>query len=355
MKTGLKQRGRASFNFLADLAAWSGSELQARADADLDALLGDESLPDGEHAKLRRGYELLEESPAFVWDRFYTRVAGEHQYVAALEAYEDGQAEIEAEYEAMASKGGSLVLDPTLERPSYWTDTEFHLAPGGWDGHSRMGFMIHDYIYDLLFATGGVGAVKPGQNFSDQRYVTAKEGRKDSYHDILEMGVGTGRYAAALQRAWPTARIHGVDLGVSELQHAKLIAARAGYEWDLRQAAAEATPYEDNSFDMVTAFILFHEVPLPAARKILEEAYRVAEPGGEIIIGDVAPYRFQDSLFRSIVLDWETDHRCEPFWRASLLVDRAQLVRDAGFVDVEEYGVGAGNYPWLTRGIKPKS
>jgi SAM-dependent methyltransferase len=353
MKTGLKQRGRANFNFLADLAAWSGKELQAAASADLDQLLGDEVLPEGEQAKLRRGYELLEQSRNFSWDRFYTRMAGEHQYIAALEAYEDGIAEVEAEYTEHAEQGGTLVLDSELDPPSYWADTEFHLAPGGWDGHERMGFMIHDYIYDLIFATGGVGAVKPGQSFADQRYVTAKEGRKSAYHDILELGVGTGRYAAALQRAWPEAKIHGVDYGKSELLHARLVAARAGYDWDLRQAAAEDLPYEENSFDLVTAFILLHEVPVPAAKAILREALRVLEPGGELIIGDVAPYREQDSLFRSIVLDWETDHRCEPFWRGALLQDRGALVREAGFIEVEEYGVGPGNYPWVTRGIKP--
>ena len=353
MKTGLKQRGRASFNFLADLTSWSGRELQAAASADLDALLGDEQLPEGDQPKLRRGYQLLEQSRSFSFDRFYTRVAGEHQYIAALEAYEDGQAEVEAEYDRTADLGGTIVFDPDLELPDYWTKTEFHLAPGGWDGHPRMGFMIHDYIYDLLFATGGVGAVKPGESFADQRFVTAQQGRKPAYHDILELGVGTGRYAAALQRAWPTATIHGVDFGVSELKHAKLVAARAGYTWDLRQAAAESVPYADNSFDMVTAFILLHEVPVPAAKAILAEAYRVLEPGGELIIGDVAPYREQDSLFRSIVLDWETDHRCEPFWRGALLVDRAEFLRAAGFVEVDEYGVGPGNYPWVSRGVKP--
>jgi SAM-dependent methyltransferase len=353
MKTGLKQRGRANFNFLADLCAWSGRDLQAAASNDLDAMLGDEVLPEGDQAKLHRGYALLEQSRNYNWDRFYTRVSGEHQYVAALEAYEDGIVEVEAEYAAMADKGGTLTLDPGLAQPKYWTDTEFHLAPGGWDGHERMGFMIHDYIYDLLFATGGIGAVKVGENFADQRYVTAKEGRKDSYHDILELGVGTGRYAAALQRAYPTAKIHGVDFGESELRHAKLIAARNGYEWDLRQAAAEALPYADNTFDFTTAFILFHEVPVPVAKAIVKEAFRVTEPGGEFIIGDVAPYKEQDSLFRSVVLDWETDHRAEPFWRGALLIDRGQLLRDAGFVEVQEYGVGPGNYPWVTRGIKP--
>jgi SAM-dependent methyltransferase len=355
IKTGLKQRGRASFNFLAEMAAWSGSELQAAASLDLDELTAGETTLPVDQAKLRRGYELLEQSRNFSWDRFYTRIAGEHQYVAALEAYEDGEAEIEAEYGEQAERGGTLELDPGMAVPAYWTDTDFHLAPGGWDGHPRMGFMIHDYIYDLLFATGGIGAVKPGQSFADQRFVTAQRARKDSYHDILEIGVGTGRYAAALQRAYPDAAVHGVDYGVSELEHARLIAARNGYEWDLRQAAGEALPYTDGSFDLVTFFILLHEVPVPAAKQILAEAFRVLEPGGEILIGDVAPYREQESLFRSVVLDWETEHRCEPFWRGSLLLDRAQLLRDAGFVEVEESGVGPGNYPWVSRGVKPSA
>jgi SAM-dependent methyltransferase len=352
-KTGLKQRGRAGFNFLAEMAAWSGRELQAAANEDFDqATAGEETLP-VDQAKLRRGYQVLEGSKAFAWDRFYTRVAGEHQYVAALEAYEDGEAEIEAEYADLKGQGGTLELDATLESPSYWSDTDFHLAPGGWDGHPRMGFMIHDYIYDLLFATGGVGAVKPGQSFADQRFVTAQHASQETYRDILEIGVGTGRYALALQRAYPEAKIHGVDAGTSELEHARLIAARHGYEWELKQAIAEDLPYAENSFDLVTFFILLHEVPVPAAKQILAEAYRVLEPGGELLIGDVAPYKVQESLFRSVILDWETEHRCEPFWRGALLQDRAQLLRDAGFERVEEFGVGPGNYPWVTRGYKP--
>ena len=355
MATGLKQRGRANFNFLADLAAWSGKELQAKAANDLDALLDGVELPGGEQQRIRTAAVLLEKSQNYTWDRFYTRFSGEQQFVAAREAYDDGSLAVEAEYEENANKGGTLVLDPTVEAPKYWSDTEFHLAPGGWEGHERMGFMIHDYVYDLLFATGGIGAVKPGESFADQRLLVAQEGRLDSYDSILELGIGTGRYASALQRAWPDAKISGVDLGRTELEHAKLIAARNGWEWDLRQAACESTPYADNSFDMVTAFILLHEIPVPAARTIVAEAFRVCRPGGEVIIGDVAPYSQQDSLFRCVVLDWETENRDEPFWRGALLLDRTALLRDAGFVDIEEYGVGPGNYPWVARGVKPEA
>ncbi|MGC4862253.1 class I SAM-dependent methyltransferase [Micromonospora sp. DT41] len=352
MKTGLKQRGRANFNLLADLAAWSGRELQASAEQTLGKQLENRTLPEGARERLRLGYELLGNSRSFAWDRFYTRVIAERQYVAALEAYEDGEAEIRAEYEANADKGGVLELNPDVEIPEYWT-TEFHLTPGGWDGHEHMGFMIHDYVYDLIFATGGIGAIKPGDHFSDLRYVAAVEGNRDHYDNILELGIGTGRYALALQRAYPNAKIHGVDLGATELLHAKLIAARSGFEWNLRQAQAEATGYDADTFDLTSAFILFHEIPAPAAKAVVQEAFRVTKPGGEFLVADVAPYSEHENLFRSVVLDWETENRNEPFWRGALLTDRKALLESAGFVDVQECSVGTANYPWITKGVKP--
>lgn len=354
MRTGLKQRGRANFNLLADLAAWSGRELQASAERTLNERLEGRTLPEGDRERLRVGYELLEGSKSFAWDRFYTRLIAERQYVAAMEAYEDGEAEIRAEYEANADKGGVLELNPDVEIPDYWR-TEFHLTPGGWAGHEHMGFMIHDYVYDLLFATGGIGAIKPGDHFADLRYLTAVEGDRDHYDKILEFGIGTGRYALALQQAYPKAKIYGVDLGESLLRHAKLIAARNGYEWNLRQAQAEATGYDADTFDLTSAYILFHEIPAPAAKAVVREAFRVTKPGGEFLVADVAPYGEHESLFRSVVLDWETENRGEPFWRGALLTDRKALLEAAGFVNVREYGVGPANYPWITKGVKPEA
>lgn len=351
MATGLKQRGRADFNFLADVAKWSGLELQAAAEKDFEALRADQELPPTRHEQIVMATRLLENgSAAYGWDRFFTRFVAEHQFEAARYAYEDGEPAITAEYAAGAQQGGTITLDADVKAPAYWSQTDFHLAPGGWEGHDRMGFMIHDYVYDLIFSTGGVGAVRPNEKFTDARTRTAQAGLKDHYDDILELGIGTGRYAVSLQNVYPKARITGVELGRTELEHAKLVAARNGFEWNLRQAACEELPFEDNSFDLVTAFILLHEVPQPAARKILAEAFRVCKPGGEVLIGDVAPYKNQDSLFRCVILDWETEHRAEPFWRGSLLADRPGLVAAAGFEDVTEFGA---SYPWITRGVKP--
>lgn len=352
MKTGLKQRGRADFALFADIARWSGSELQRRSAEDLKRIRRTVDPQPITQRDIREATHQLEGSANYTWDRFYTRAIAEQQFRSAMWAYEDGRDEVEAEYAAHADAGGTIHADPTVRGPSYWSDTEFHLAPGGWLGHSRMGFMIHDYVYDLVFATGGIGAVEAGQSFFDARVKVAEAGDKDHYDTILDLGSGTGRYTVALQQTYPRARITGVDLGLPELEHAKLIAARNGYSWDLHQAACEDLPFDDDSFDLVTTFILFHETPVPAAREILAEAYRVTKPGGELLIGEVAPYKHQTSLFRCVVLDWETENRDEPYWRAALAADRAELVRSAGFGAVVEFG---DSYPWITRAKKPEA
>ena len=70
------------------------------------------------------------------------------------------------------------------------------------------------------------------------------------------------------------------------------------------------------------------------------------------MIGDVAPYDRQ-TPFRALILDWETENRCEPYWRGSCLRDLPEMLRQAGFIDVQDYGLGGGTYPWITRGRKP--
>ena len=50
----------------------------------------------------------------------------------------------------------------------------------------------------------------------------------------------------------------------------------------------------------------------------------------------------------------ETEYRAEPFFTEAGLLDLAETMREIGFVDVEEYALQDGGYPWVTRGIKPE-
>lgn len=87
----------------------------------------------------------------------------------------------------------------------------------------------------------------------------------------LEVGVGTGRFAAPL----------GIGVGVEPAKTMADMARKRGI--DVHEAKAEALPFHDESFDfllMVTT-ICFLENPLQA----LKEAKRVLKPWGLIIIG----------------------------------------------------------------------
>ena len=49
-------------------------------------------------------------------------------------------------------------------------------------------------------------------------------------------------------------------------------------------AAAEHTQLPDGSQDLVSACLLFHELPQSAAKEIMQEAHRILKPGGALAI-----------------------------------------------------------------------
>ena len=85
---------------------------------------------------------------------------------------------------------------------------------------------------------------------------------------------------------------------------------------------------------------------------MIKEMFRILAPNGEMVISDPPPFRGVNPM-QAVVLDWDTDNRAEPFFSAAAMANLAQMMRDAGFVDVEEYALEKRGYPWVTRGRKP--
>lgn len=112
---------------------------------------------------------------------------------------------------------------------------------------------------------------------------------------ILEVGVGTGRFAVLSKN------VFGVDRAFSPLE----IAKQRGIP--VVQAKAESLPFRDKTFSCVM-FI----VTLPFVENIyltLKEAKRVLEDEGRIIVGEV----FLDSKLGSVYEEKKT--RGHPFYR----------------------------------------
>ncbi|MBW4468532.1 MAG: methyltransferase domain-containing protein [Pegethrix bostrychoides GSE-TBD4-15B] len=108
---------------------------------------------------------------------------------------------------------------------------------------------------------------------------------------ILDLGCSVGMSSFALQSIYPQAQITGVDLSPYFLAVAQYRAEQrfsaSTITWI--HAAAEATGLPDASFDLVSAHLVFHELPQRAAVEILQEARRLLRPGGHLAIMDMNP------------------------------------------------------------------
>jgi len=98
--------------------------------------------------------------------------------------------------------------------------------------------------------------------------------------EVLEVGVGTG---LALPYYLPSKQITGIDLSPEMLAQARKRVARLGLDniADLREMDAEATDFEDASFDIAVAMFVASVVPNP--KRLLQEMRRVVRPGGAIL------------------------------------------------------------------------
>ncbi len=111
-----------------------------------------------------------------------------------------------------------------------------------------------------------------------------KSQRADERLTILDVGCGTGVFAARIRDAMPEARVVGIDLVSGMLQKgAERWKAHAEHVSPI-QGDSERLPFASQSFDVLTCANSFHHYPHQG--RAIEEMHRVLKPGGKLMLID---------------------------------------------------------------------
>lgn len=149
---------------------------------------------------------------------------------------------------------------------------------------------------------------------------------------ILDVACGTGESTRALRRRFPGSRIVAFD--VSPYMAAVAERKLAGDpDIEVRCLDAERMPFEDGSFDLVTASLLFHELPRAVSPAVLREMRRVVRAGGQVAV--LEPYEVGGQALRPIPFP-------EPYLKDYLETDWDAAFVAAGFADVRASSNGNG-------------
>jgi SAM-dependent methyltransferase len=101
----------------------------------------------------------------------------------------------------------------------------------------------------------------------------------------LDLGCGKGELASLLRNDF--ARVMGCDPSAGMLSAGDLVSK--GIEVRVQDDLSRI-PFEDGTFDLVTAVCVFHHVPVAARAALVLEARRVLKPGGALAIIEHNPY-----------------------------------------------------------------
>jgi SAM-dependent methyltransferase len=100
---------------------------------------------------------------------------------------------------------------------------------------------------------------------------------------VRALDVATGTGAVALRLAAAGGEVTGVDLAPALIETARSLAAERGLDIRYEVGDAEALPFDDASFDVVTSSVGTMFAPDHAA--VAGELARVCRPGGRLVLG----------------------------------------------------------------------
>jgi ubiquinone/menaquinone biosynthesis C-methylase UbiE len=223
--------------------------------------------------------------------------------------------------------------NPTVTYPTYYSSQNFHGIEGGYLNLDAA--VSYDPITQYV--------LPPNETWVRQGLLDAIRVIPSR---ILDLGCGTGSTTMMLKQAFPKAQVIGLDLSPYMLVVAEHKAQTSGLIVEWIHGLAEQTSWADNTFDLITASLLFHETPPEVTRAIVQEGFRVLKPGGQFIVLDG-----NQQTLRQI--DWLNRIFEEPYIQSYATESIDAWMGRAGFRAVQ-----TSEHWWvhqITAGVKPLS
>ncbi len=218
---------------------------------------------------------------------------------------------------------GSMRLNPDLPIPEYMNN-DIHLQPGNNVNEKLAGFY---YDYGLKIFMGGSADNDMLFHFVVKGMQKPEDGKVER---ILDLGVSAGAPTTALCKAFPDAEVWGIDISPSMVRYAHMRAAAQDLDVNFVQMNAEELDFPDENFDMVLAMLLYHELPVPAIKKSIAEAFRVLRPGGVFTVLDFPGDKSRD-VYSMFFSEMDARDNGEPFLVDYVRSNVEDLLVEAGF------------------------
>jgi ubiquinone/menaquinone biosynthesis C-methylase UbiE len=218
---------------------------------------------------------------------------------------------------------------PAGHYPRYYMQ-KFHFQSDGY--LSDASAARYDHQVEVLFG-GGAAAMRRQALVPLKLALAGLAADRRRNARLLDLACGTGHFLREVKANHPRLHVTGLDLS----PHYLAVAGRALMPWSrarLVEGAAEAMPFADREFDIVTSIYLFHELPPRIRRAVVGEIRRVLKPGGTLILVDslqTGDEPLYDAMLESFPAAFH-----EPYYASYLREDLDRLTRP-GFTPAERF------------------
>ncbi|MFM7364364.1 MAG: class I SAM-dependent methyltransferase [Cuspidothrix sp.] len=224
------------------------------------------------------------------------------------------------------SNDWAKVENPLINYPEYYL-RPFHAYEKGdlsWQAAFELEVAARTVHASIWTEAGAQGDAKLRQSYHDiliEQILLAPQ-------DILDLGCAVGLSTFALQAVYPHAKVTGLDLSPYFLSVANYRSQERQAHINWVHGQAESTGLADASFDLVSIFLMCHELPQSATHQIFAEARRILRPGGHLAIMDMNP---KSEIYKQM-----------PTYILTLLKSTEPYLDEYFSLDIEKALVGVG-------------